>query len=282
MNPFRDTNTAHAELSGLNATRPRDIFAAVGQVTIRRVLSLIRFINLWAALTLQALRPLTWRRTVRREFFHQCYLIGVRALPLTLITGGLVGLGLVFQFLYWLQFFGESEQVGDFLVLILIRELAPLLVGFIIIGRSGAAMLVELGQLTAFEQIRKLDAMGIDPFLFLLLPRVLAASLACFCLNITFLLAALSVGFIADNALGTSTMNIIEFADKFLEAMGPSEFAIMLCKPLFIGFGVALISCANGLTINGSDKEIIDRLPRAFVRVALYITLTSGFFSFIF
>jgi phospholipid/cholesterol/gamma-HCH transport system permease protein len=273
------TKTEHLRLDALH--RP-DWVAKTGLWTIKQLLSLVGFVNLWVAVMVQGARPINWRRTVRTAFAHCCFLIGVRALPLTLLLGGLIGLGLVFQLLYWLNLFGENEQAGKFLVLLLVRELAPMLVGLIVLGRSGAAMLVELGTLKVGGQVRMLDAMGVDPFLILLLPRVLATSLVCFCLNIAFVVAALVVGFIADNALGASTITIIEFIDDVLEAMGPPEFAIMLFKPLSIGFSIAMISCATGLMVSGSDKDITASMPGAFVRAVILIFLFSGLFSLVF
>jgi ABC-type transporter Mla maintaining outer membrane lipid asymmetry permease subunit MlaE len=70
--------------------------------------------------------------------------------------------------------------------------------------------------------------------------------------------------------------------DTVLEAMGPPEFAIMLCKPLFIGFGVALISCSTGLMISGSQKDIMASMPGAFVRAVIVIFMFSGLFSLVF
>jgi phospholipid/cholesterol/gamma-HCH transport system permease protein len=278
----RENNVTRSEYLQRGGSSKPGVVSGTGLWTINQLRSLLGFINLWVAVMVQGVRPLNWRRTVRLAFVQRCFLIGVRALPLTLLTGGIVGLGLVFQLLYWLQFFGEREQVGNFLVLLLVRELAPILVGLIVLGRSGAVMLVELGTLKVGGQARMLDAMGVDPFLILLLPRVLATSLVCFCLNIAFVVSALVVGFISDHALGISVITIIEFMDTVLEAMGPPEFAIMLCKPLFIGFGVALISCSTGLMISGSQKDIMASMPGAFVRAVIVIFMFSGLFSLVF
>ena len=179
-------------------------FAAItGQWAIDQVRGLIQFTSLAVAVIWQGLRPLTWRRTVRAEFFEQCHQIGLRALPFILITGSLVGLGMVYQAIYWLDLFGQTEFTGPILVLVLVREVAPLFVAMTVIGRSGSVILVELGNMQFDGQVRMLDAQGIDPFLFLIVPRVVAVSVCMFCLTIVFIAVALGSGFMAGNALGS-------------------------------------------------------------------------------
>ncbi len=250
-----------------------------GSRTIGIGRSLLELVSAGAAVIIHGCRPLTWRRTVRAEFVRNCYLVGIQSLALTVFVGFLVGLGLVFQSLYWLQLFGESRLIGRFLVLVLIRELAPLLMGVIVLGRSGAIMLVELGSMKAGGQVRMLDDMGLDPFLYLVVPRVLATCLSTFCLTIVFCVVALAIGFLAGNALNLSPLSLVEFTEMLLSATGPSELAILLLKPLSIGFAVALISCSTGLMAAGQAADVPNSLPRGFIRCVAAIFLISGLFS---
>jgi len=275
MNPLSADATGYISFSAVVGT----ILDRTGSWAIGLGLNLLGFISTGMAVIVQGCRPLTWRRTVRAEFVRHLYLVGIRSLALTVLVGALIGLGLVFQALYWLQLFGESGLIGKFLVLVLLRELAPMILGFIVLGRSGSIMLVELGSMKAQGQVRMLDAMGLDPFLFLIVPRVLATSLSTFCLTVVFCTVALATGFSAGHALNLSQGSVIEFLDRLLEAMGPSEFAILLLKPLFMGFAVALISCTTGLMVTGSATDVPNSLPGGFVRSVVAIFLISGIFS---
>ena len=87
-------------------------------------------------------------------------------------------------------------KVGRVLVLVLVRDLAPVLVGLIVLGRSGTVAMVELGALRQGGQLRRLDAMGIDPLIYFLMPRTLAITVATFTLTILFIAVALSVGYL--------------------------------------------------------------------------------------
>jgi phospholipid/cholesterol/gamma-HCH transport system permease protein len=248
---------------------PGGFAAGIGQWMIRQIHGLIQFIGIAVAVVWQGLRPLTWRRTVRAEFLDQCHQIGTRALPFILITGCLVGLGIVYQAIYWLGMFGQAEFTGPILVLILVREVAPLFVALIVIGRSGSVILMELGDMRIDGQLRMLDAQGVDPFLFLIIPRVAAVSVCMFSLTIAFIVVALSSGFIAGHALGSMDFTLYEFVFEILVEMRFAEFATILLKTVFIGFVVALIACTTGFSVTGSRSELLAALPSGITKSVL-------------
>jgi len=255
---------------------PGGFAATTGQWTIHQVRGLIQLISIAVAVIWQGLQPLTWRRTVRAEFFQQCYLVGLRALPFILITGSLVGLGMVYQAIYWLGVFGQTKFTGPILVLVLVREVAPLFVALTVIGRSGSVILVELGNMQIDGQVRMLDAQGIDPFLFLIVPRVAAVSVSMFSLTIAFIMFALVSGFLAGNALGSLDVTLQEFVFRILSEMGLVEFATIPLKTFFIGFVVALIACTTGLSVTRSRSDLQAALSRGVTKSVLAALLISG------
>jgi len=249
--------------------QPAGITAIIGQWVIDQVRGLTRFSAMVVAVIWQGLQPLTWRRTVRAEFFEQCRQIGLRAMPFILVTGSLVGLGMVFQAIYWLNVFRQTEFTGPILVLVLVREVAPLFVALTVIGRSGSVLLVELGNMQIGGQLRMLDAQGIDPFLFLVVPRVAAVAVCMFSLTIVFIAVALGSGFLAGNALGAMNLNLYDFVFGILAEMGLAEFATIPLKTLCIGFVVALIACTTGLSVRGSGSDLLAALPRGVTKSVL-------------
>lgn len=231
------------------------------------------------AILVQCFRPVTWRRTIWTEFMRQCHRIGVRSLPFTLLVGVLVGLGVVYHSLYWLERFGQSDVIGSFLMLVLGREIAPVVVGLIVLGRSGSRMLVDFGQGVQTGKAHMLDAQGLDPLVFLVLPRVVAAGLCTLCLYIGFVAAALIAGFVFGNALDKTQLALIDFIDLLLEATGPRAFATILLKGFCIGFAVALIACLTGFEAGGAQQTASGLLPKGFARSVVTILLISAGFS---
>jgi phospholipid/cholesterol/gamma-HCH transport system permease protein len=255
---------------------PGGLSAITGHWTINQVQGLIQFASIAFAVIWQSLRPLTWRRTVRAEFVDQCHQVGVHALPFILITGILVGFGIVYQVIYWLDLFGQTGFTGSILVLVLVREVIPLFVALIVIGRSGSVILVELGNMRIGGQVRMLDAQGIDPFLYLVVPRVTAVAVCMFSLTIAFIAVALGSGFLAARALSYMDFTLNEFVFGILSEMGFTEFAILPLKSISIGFVVALIACTTGLSVTGTRSDILAALPRSVTKSVLAALFMSG------
>jgi phospholipid/cholesterol/gamma-HCH transport system permease protein len=251
------------------------VVSATGQWTINQFQGLITFISIATAVLWQSCRLLTWRRTVRSEFFHQCHRVGTRALPFIMLTAFIAGLGIVFETLYWLKVFGQSEFAGSLLVVVLVREVAPLLVALIVIGRSISVIMIELGIMQADGQIRMLDAQGIDPFIYLLVPRVMAVSVCMFSLAIAFTVVTLAAGFVAGNALSATNSTVYDFVFEILSAMGPADFATIPVKTLSIGFVTALIGCTTGLSFSGIAPDVHNLLPSGIMKSVIATLLIS-------
>jgi phospholipid/cholesterol/gamma-HCH transport system permease protein len=252
--------------------------AAIGSFVRVRASFLLMLGALGWGVLREALRPLAWRRTVRAEFWRALHQAAGGGLASALATAGLTGLALVSQALYWLGLAGQQELEGSLLVTVLVRELAPFLIGMILLGRSGTVTTTELGLLQLGGQVRIMAAQGMDPFLLLVLPRALAFAVANFTLGVLFILTALVVGFIAGSLLGSVQESLWQFLDHVLSAMKAADFAMFPAKMLAIGFLIALTACLTGLTARPGD-DTAHLLPRAFVRGVLAIMLTSLLFS---
>jgi len=180
---------------------------------------------------------------------------------------------MVFEVLFWLDIVGQEAHVGRLIVLMLVREIAPILVALVVIGRSGAAIVAELGSMQIAGQVRMLDALGLDPFIFMLLPRVTAIIICMFCLTVVFLALALASGFILANATGIADMNILEMFNVVLKAMAPDEYVSLAMKMFFSGLFIGVICCINGLGIGRDPTEVPRMLPRTFAQcvIALFV-----------
>jgi phospholipid/cholesterol/gamma-HCH transport system permease protein len=181
------------------------------------------------------------------------------------VTAVIAGLGLVFEALYWLRTAGQQDAIGRILVIVLIRELTPLLVGIILLGRGGTAVVADLGMLTAEGEVAVLRAEGIDIFQFLVLPRAIAFALASFTLGVVFVLVALISGFVTGSLAAVVNVSIFGFFDNVLRATTAADLAVFPAKLLLIGLMVALACCATGLGARETDVPA-NLLPRGFTR----------------
>ena len=149
-----------------------------------------------ATVLMAMVRPDTWRRTVRLALARQIFQCGVEAVGFTSVMAAIVGVLVVVQVQLWLVRVGQTALLGPVLVTVVIRELGPLLANLVVLARSGTAMAAELGNMRIAGEVRVLDSQGLDPLLFLVLPRALGFTISVFCLAIIFILFALASGYL--------------------------------------------------------------------------------------
>ncbi len=256
----------------------RPALAAVGRFGRARVgFPLVLAAASWGVLR-EAVRPVSWRRTVRQEFNLSLRQATGGGLATVLVTASLAGVGMVYEALYWLGVAGQAQLTGSILVAVLVRELTPLLVGLILLGRSGMLTVTELGTMQAGGQIRAMLAQGIDPFLLLVLPRTLAFALSSFTLGIIFAATALVFGFIISETIGSVQDSLWTFLDRVLAAVTVRDYLVVPVKLLCIGFLVGLSSCLTGLGAR-EDDDLSILIPRGFVHGILAVMIASIFFT---
>jgi phospholipid/cholesterol/gamma-HCH transport system permease protein len=255
-------------------SRIRRVLATIGAGTRRRGAFVLQFAALCWGVIAESVRPSSWRRTVRAEFWRALRQAAAGGLSATLFTAVLVGLVMVSQALYWLGGAGEEALLGSVLVTVLVREVTPLLIGLIVLGRSGTVAVAEIGALQLGGQAHALGALGVDAFAWLILPRAIALSLACFTLGTIFVVVALAIGFAVGSLLGAVHISLWLFFDDVLAAMKAADFAMFPAKMLTIGLSVAVVGCLTGLSAAPGER-LADLLPRGFVRGVLVIMIIS-------
>jgi phospholipid/cholesterol/gamma-HCH transport system permease protein len=229
---------------------------------------------LYAVLRL-AFRVSIWNRPLLRVLTRQIYYTAIQGIPFIVIIALLMGITVVIQAQILSSMAGQASLTGAVLVLVLMRELAPLLVNFVMIGRSGAAIAAEMASMTVNGDVKVLDAQGLDPMIYLVIPRVLGAGISVFCLAVVFVLVAFSAGYVCGAMLGLSPSPGI-FLEGVLAAIGKTDAPSFLAKTLLPGMATAAISCSEGLSIRGSLTEIPQATTRAVVRSTFALVMISA------
>jgi phospholipid/cholesterol/gamma-HCH transport system permease protein len=112
-------------------------------------------------------------RTIISVLSAQIYFTGWQALPLISILALTTGSVLIIQGMGNLTLLGGTEMIGNFLVVVLVREAAPLLTALVVIARSGTAVASEVGNMRANREIEALESMGINPLSFIVFQGLL-------------------------------------------------------------------------------------------------------------
>ena len=207
--------------------------------------------------------PASRRRAMFRVMSQQLVFTGVDALPMVATVALLLGSVMIIQAGVNLHTVGAEDLLGTMMVVVLIRELGPLLTAFVVIGRSGAAICTELGDLRVGMQTKALHAMGIRILGFVVLPRMLAVVLAMICLTINFDLIAVMGGIaVAKFTLGAP---FSVFLDTLEQSLGLTDVLVTALKGGLFGLAVAAICCHHGLSVQHAATEV----PQATIRAIL-------------
>ena len=188
----------------------------------------------------EGLRP----RYEWQEFFRQCYIIGYQSLPLVGITAAIMGLVLTVQSRPTLEEFGAESWLPAMVAISVVREIGPVITALICAGKIGSSIGAELGSMKVTEQIDAMEVSGTNPFKYLVVTRVLAA---------TFMLPVLVV--IADllalyaSYLGVNIKDVVSFKlyiNQVFDALEYSDFLPALVKSYFFGFAIGIVGCYKG------------------------------------
>ena len=211
-----------------------------------------------------AVQPRSWPRTVRRVLVRQIFFTGVQGLGFILALAFFVGLGLVTQAQFWMSRLGTSELLGPFLVTVIFREMGPLLVCLVIIGRSGTAIATELAGMVVRNEVKVLDAQGLDPMIYLVMPRVIGLAISVFALTIFFALGSLASGYFFARLVDIAPGSIGLFVSSILNGITPTDILNLLAKTIPSGLMIGAICCVEGLSV-----KYVTEIPPAATRTVV-------------
>ncbi len=253
-----------------------NVLGRIGQAWIDKSRSGIYAVAMMAAAVRMACHPRYWTQTVRNVWARQMLFTGVEAIRFVGLIAILMGLSVVVQVQLLLTRVGQSEWLGPILVAVIIRELGPLLTNFVVIGRSGAAITSELASMKVNGEVHVLDAQGLDPFPYLVLPRVMGMMGSIFCLTVVFVVVAFVSGFLSGILMGVNTGTPRLFVNQVMGAVQPMDVLAFLGKTLIPGLLTGTICCQEGLSVEGAVTEVPQATTRGLVRSVRALFIVSA------
>jgi phospholipid/cholesterol/gamma-HCH transport system permease protein len=179
-----------------------------------------------------------------KEFIKQAYLIGYKSFPLVIITGFIMGLVLTIQSQPTLAKFGAESWLPAMVAVSIIREIGPVITALIFAGKVGSSIGAELASMKVTEQIDAMEVSGINPFKYLVVTRVMAATLMLPVLVILSDAVSLYGAYIGVNLKGDVSFDL--FVVKVFEKLTFTDVFPALLKTFFFGFMIALVGCYKG------------------------------------
>ncbi len=212
-----------------------------------------------------------------RACFEQMLEVGVRSLPIVVVTS--IFSGGVFALQTWEGFerYGTTSFVGPVVALAITREMVPVLASLMVSGRAGSAMAAEIGTMVVTEQVDALRTMAVDPVEYLVVPRIIATA---FMLPVTVLIGDIlglwGGSLVVVNLYGggettywQGIWNILAFAD----------INSGLIKAAVFGLLIALFGCQNGFHTAGGAQGVGRATTRAVVSGSMSILIVNFFLT---
>ncbi len=253
------------------------ILGSIGRKTIRSVnhiLDLCAFT--YRILKLIFKKQETGGAAVRRVALEQIYFTCVEALPIIIPIALLIGSMLIVQFAK----VSGQYNLGKTTVILLVRELGPILTAFLVILRSATAVTIEIGYMNVLHEIEVFEMAGLDPMRIVCLPRLVGITVAVCCLFIVFDLVSIVGGyglvwFITNIPMGN-------FLDQIAKAITAADIAVGIVKAICFGVIITVVSLSYGFSIKKNITEIPVATSRSAVESIIFCLIGNIIISAIF
>jgi phospholipid/cholesterol/gamma-HCH transport system permease protein len=186
------------------------------------------------------------KNVIRPRIRQEIACAGVAMLPMFVFVALALGFVVVGQTVTALARVGQTEWLGSTMVIVIVRELGPLLAAFLVLARVGTAHVIELGTARALGEVEALEALGIDPVHYLIVPRVIGMALGIFSLTIYLIIGALASGYLFA-FLQDVPLTPGDYFKQLVESLGWLDFALLALKTIAFGFFIAIVTCYHGL-----------------------------------
>jgi phospholipid/cholesterol/gamma-HCH transport system permease protein len=278
-------------VSALDAPRVRFLFRmrlphstahAIGRKLFRLLLT-VKGLGAFALITVGVMLRKTGvaRRVVWPLIFREISRAGLRLLPMFMFMSLALGLVVIGQAVSWLTRVGAINYLGSIMVIVVVRELGPLLTMLLVLARVGTANVIELGTARAMGEIEALEALGIDPVHYLVVPRVAGLAVGIFSLTVYLILGALASGylwaFLQDVPLRPS-----DYFHQLAESLSGLDFALLALKTIAFGFLIAIITSYHGLAQPLRLEEVSFATVRAVAQSVIACVLIDALFIIIY
>jgi len=179
-----------------------------------------------------------------REFVRQCFVIGYKSLPLVGLTAFILGLVLTMQLRPSMVDYGVESQIPAIVSIAIVREIGPVIIALIFAGKIGSSIGAELGSMKVTEQIDAMEVSGTNPFKYLVVTRVLAATLMLPVLVMLGDAISLYGSWLGVNIRSTTSFDL--FWTQVFNNLSFSDVIPAFIKSFFFGFAIGVIGCYKG------------------------------------
>ena len=189
-----------------------------------------------------------------REVGNQCFEIGVKSLPLITLTGFIIGIVFTKQSRPSLENFGATSWLPSLIGIAIVRALGPLVTALICAGKVGSSIGAELGSMKVTEQIEAMEVSAINPFKYLVVTRVRAATLTIPILSLYCICVGLFGSYI--NVHSEEATAITGFYQRAFSSISFLDIFSSVVKSIVYGFTIGMVGCYKGFNATKGTRGV--------------------------
>ncbi len=206
---------------------------------------------------------------------------GLRMLPMTSFLGFALGLVIIGQTVFLLNRIGVTNYTGTIMVTVVVRELGPMIAALLVLARVGTAIVIELGTSRSLGEVEALEALGIDPVHFFVVPRVIGLALSIFALTIYLILVALLSGYLFA-FLQDVPLRPADYLSQLAGALTWQDFVLLALKTCLFGTIIAVVTCYQGLAQPLHIEDVAAATTRAVAHSVVACVLLDALFIIVY
>ena len=217
-------------------------------------------------------------KTDSRNIILQTFFTGVEIFPILFVVATLFGAVVIVEVMTLMGKMGFDDVVGNLMVVVIIRELGPILTAFLIAGRSGSSLTTYVGSMVINSEVDALATMGVDPIRYLVMPGLIGGSIATLVMTIFFSASAIGAGFVVTKLAIFLTGNALNLqltwhylSTEILGAISMTDFVLIVVKPLIFGCIITTNACYQALDIAHDVRQVPKATSRSVIKSFLYI-----------
>lgn len=221
-------------------------------------------------------------KTDSRNIILQIFFTGIEIFPPLFMVATLFGTVTIIEVISLMGKMGMSDFVGNLMVVVIIRELGPIITAFLIAGRTGSSLTTYIGGMVINSEVDALATMGINPIRYLVMPSVIGGSIATVIMYIIFSSSAIGFGFLVTKGIIFITGNAPNvqitwhyLSTEILKALTVPDFIFAIVKPLIFGIIITTNACYQALNIQRDIRQVPKATSRSVISSFLYVVLAD-------
>jgi phospholipid/cholesterol/gamma-HCH transport system permease protein len=261
---------------------PRAATNFIGRKILRFLLT-IQGLGAFALITLGVLISKfgVARRVIHPLMHREISRAGVRLLPMFLFIAAALGFLVIGQTVSWLTRFGAFNYLGSIMVVVVVRELGPLISALLVLARIGTANVVELGTARALGEVEALESLAIDPVHYFVVPRVIGMAVGIFALTVYLILGVIGSGYLWA-FLQEVPLKPGDYFSQLAGALSGLDFVLVALKTSMFGFVIAIVTCYHGLAQPLRLEEVSYATVRAVAQSVIACVMLDAIFIVIY